>query len=252
MPEWSADGIILSVRPYGENKAVVNCLTDTQGRHAGLVHGYDSRAKRGVCEPGNTVCLNWRARLSEQLGSFQIELRKNPSSLFLDNPVRLAGLSSVCAILEAGLPEREPVPLIWQSTVALLEIIGLAETNTDWLAFYVRWEADLLATLGFGLGLSFCAVSGRSDNLIYVSPKSGNAIHSTHAGDFADRMLALPSFLRAQGAVKQGTVTNSELVKGLTLTGHFIARRIFSLLDRDLPPARLRLAYLVEKNNLAP
>ena len=46
MPEWSDTAIILSVRPFGENKGVVNLLTAERGRHAGLVHGFDSRTKR--------------------------------------------------------------------------------------------------------------------------------------------------------------------------------------------------------------
>ena len=124
-----------------------------------------------------------------------MELVKNPSAVFLDLPIRLAGLSSLCAILDIGLPEREPFGAVWQSTVALIEIISLAEDDTAWLGYYIRWEAELLRVLGFGLGLESCAVSGRSDQLVYVSPKSGNAIHKDHAGDYADRMLVLPAFL---------------------------------------------------------
>ena len=64
MPEWSDTAIILSVRPFGENKGVVNLLTAERGRHAGLVYGFDSRTKKGIYEPGNTVVVEWRARLS--------------------------------------------------------------------------------------------------------------------------------------------------------------------------------------------
>ena len=46
MPEWTDSAIIPSVRPYGENKGVVNLLTADRGRHAGLIYGFDLRAKR--------------------------------------------------------------------------------------------------------------------------------------------------------------------------------------------------------------
>ena len=77
MPEWSEDALILSVRPHGENSAVVSVLTPEQGRHAGLVRGGNSSRLRGVLQPGNRVratggpgwknslgrCpLNWRSR----------------------------------------------------------------------------------------------------------------------------------------------------------------------------------------------
>jgi DNA repair protein RecO (recombination protein O) len=253
MPEWSDTGIILSARAYGENKGVINLLTSERGRHAGLVHGFDSRTKKGIYEPGNTVAAEWRARLSEQLGSFQLELIKNPSAVFLDTPIRLAGLSSICAILDVGLPEREPVASVWESTIALIEIINLAEEEESWLGFYIRWEAELLRRLGFGLGLERCAVSGLADNLIYVSPKSGNAIHRDYAGGYEERMLRLPAFLRsdALGASDDGVdgmkISDNALEDGLQLTGHFLKRRLFELVNKDLPQPRLRLAHLVAK-----
>ncbi len=253
MPEWSDKGIILSARPYGENKGVVNLLTSERGRHAGLVYGFDSRTKKGIYEPGNTVAAEWRAKLTEQLGSFQLELIKNPSAVFLDTPIRLAGLSSICAILDVGLPEREPVALVWESTAALIDIINLAEEEERWLGFYIRWEAELLHSLGFGLGLDRCAVSGLTDNLIYVSPKSGNAIHRDYAGGYKERMLRLPKFLRANASRTSNVdvdfmeISDNALEDGLELTGHFLKRRLFELLNKGLPQPRLRLAYLVAK-----
>lgn len=152
MPEWTDSAIILSVRPYGENKGVVNLLTADRGRHAGLVHGFDSRTKKGFYEPGNHVSAEWRARLNEQLGTFQIELVKNPSAHFLDIPVRLAGLSSICAILDVGLPEREPVTAIWQSTLALIDIISLAEGRKAGFPFIFAGKQNCCVRLVSGLG----------------------------------------------------------------------------------------------------
>ena len=116
--------------------------------------------------------------------------------------------------MDVGLPEREPVSSVWQSTIALIEIISLAEEEESWLGFYIRWEAELLRTLGFGLGLERCAVSGLADNLIYVSPKSGNAIHRDHAGRYEDRMLRLPAFLRPTTSPRSDDTTDSMKIKG--------------------------------------
>ena len=62
MPEWVEEALILSVRPYGENSALITLLTPTQGRHAGLVRGASSARMRGVLQPGNLVRASWRAR----------------------------------------------------------------------------------------------------------------------------------------------------------------------------------------------
>ena len=100
MPEWTDEGLILSIRPHGERNAIISLLTVENGRHAGLVHAYDASSKRGMVQIGNLVRAQWRARLSEQLGTYQLELVRNPSAVFLDDAVKLAGLSSCCAILD--------------------------------------------------------------------------------------------------------------------------------------------------------
>ena len=245
MPEWTDQGIILSIRPHGERNAVVSLLTLDNGRHAGLVHAYDASSKRGTVQIGNLVQAHWRARLTDQLGTFQLELAKNPSAVFLDDPVKLAGLASCCAILEVGLPEREANLSIWQATTALIEIISLADDLEDWLGFYIKWEMNLLSQLGFALNLSSCAVSGLTESLMYVSPRSGRAVHKDYAGDYAERLLRLPGFLRPDADLE--TTPQAALTDGLNLTGHFISRRVFSLIHKDLPQARLRLAHLVSK-----
>ena len=44
--EWTADGIILGARPFGEADALLEIFTRETGRAAGLVHGGASSKKR--------------------------------------------------------------------------------------------------------------------------------------------------------------------------------------------------------------
>ena len=74
--EWSDEGIILGVRRHGESAAILEILTQQHGRYLGLVHGGQSRKLRPVLQTGNSVAVNWRARLSEQLGTFSAEIMK--------------------------------------------------------------------------------------------------------------------------------------------------------------------------------
>jgi len=255
MPEWSEHAIILSSRPHGENNAVVSLFTSSRGRHAGLVYAASAKAKRGTIEAGNHVQASWRARLDEQLGVFTLELETSPSAFVLDNPIRLSALASLCALIDQTLPERVPHEQLYSATLALLDVIRLSDAETDWLPYYVRWELALLSQLGFGLALDRCAVTGETDRLVFVSPRSGHAVTEQGAGNFASRMLALPSFLVNHDA--GSLLTSSDggerpdmahpFSDGLALTGHFLASRIFSPIDKPLPPARLRLSDLVSK-----
>ena len=240
MPEWQADAIIISVRPHGEGNAVVSLLTADYGRHAGLVRGGASKKMRGTVQLGNRVQASWRARLSEQLGQMQLELTQAVAARFLDSPMRLAGLASVCALLEGALPEREPNERLYAGTDALLSLISMDDDDEGWLEGYVRWELGLLHAAGYQLDLDRCAASGETTNLAYVSPKSGGAVSRHHAGQFANRLLALPGFL---GGV---ACPSHDWVAGLDLTGHFLAKRVFAAHNADIPAARRRLAHIVE------
>lgn len=234
MQDWSDGAIVLSARPYAETAALAVLLTRERGRHAGMVAGGQGRAMRAVLEPGNRVAARWRSRLADQLGSYTLELEKATAAGLLDDPLRLAALSSACALMDAGLAEREPHPALFDATLALFTAL---QTEV-WAEIYVRWEIGLLEELGFGLDLSRCAATGitANDQLGYVSPRTGRAVSLSAAEPFKDKLLPLPRFL-----VGIGEGGAEEVAQGLALTGHFLDRHVFAQRHAEVPPARLRL-----------
>lgn len=235
--EWSDEGVILGVRPHGETGAVVDVLTRAQGRHLGLVHGGRSRTLRPVLQTGNHVELTWKARLSDNLGHFAIELRKPYAAMHMEDPAALTALSSL-AELARLLPERDPHPNLYEVT---LFVLGFLDDADVWPALYVRWELALLEELGFGLDLTRCAATGQTTDLVYVSPRSGRAVSAEAGAPYRDRLLPLPSFLR--GA--PGEVTRADVSAGLELTGHFLEARVTRPRNLSVPEVRMRLkSYL--------
>src|SRR5690348_18239851 len=106
--EWSDEGIVLALKPHGESAGILDALTRHHGRHLGLVRGGSSSKGRAVLQPGNRVKLTWRARLSEHLGNFTVELARSRASDMFEERAALAGLNALAAIAAAVLPEREP------------------------------------------------------------------------------------------------------------------------------------------------
>ncbi|MEQ8604304.1 MAG: DNA repair protein RecO [Marivibrio sp.] len=240
--EWRDDAIILNVRRHGENAAVLSVLTRDHGRYGGLVRGGQSRRLKGVLQPGNCIAAHWRARLEEHLGTMTVEpVTSHAAGLMLD-PGRLAALSSALAVVEAGLPEREAHPEVFQDLAALL----VALESDSWAETYVRWEVSVLADLGFGLDLSACAATGVTEDLVFVSPRTGRAVSREAGRPYQERLLPLPAFLAAplSESVAGGRrrASAEELGAALALTGHFLARHIFAPHGRPPPDARARLA----------
>ncbi len=230
--EWSDLGIVLSSRPHGETGLVTTLLTRQHGRHAGFVHGGISRKARPTWQPGNVVEAAWRARQMDQLGNFTGELREAHAARVMDDAVELAGLSAACAVVDAALPDREPHAAVFDGFQALLHAIG----HPGWPMICVRLELGLLQELGFGLGLEKCALTGTTEDLAYVSPKTGRAVSRAAATPYLDRLIALPPFLGAGGLPADA----AELRLGFDLTGFFLERHVFWPHNKPLPAARAR------------
>lgn len=243
--EWADEGIVLSVRPYGETSAIVEALTHQHGRHLGLVHGGASRKSRATLQPGNSLHVTWRARLNEQLGSFHLEPLRARAGALLERRDSLTGLNAFASMTAAVLPEREPHLGVYGAAEVLLD--AMAEQDfTQWAPLYVRWESGLLDDLGFGLDLSRCAATGTTGDLIYVSPRTGRAVSREAGAPYAQRLLQLPPFLlRSQNAEP----SLADIIEGLKLTAYFLLERVLQPHQKELPQARIRLQELAQRES---
>jgi DNA repair protein RecO (recombination protein O) len=235
--EWRGEGTVLVARRHGESAAILEVFTPDRGRHAGVVRGATSRKLALVLQPGSQVALAWRARLEEHLGSFTVEPMQSRAGLMAGR-LELAGLNTITQLLSFTLPEREPHPRLYDQTQALLELMG--ESEEAWPLAYLHWELALLDEMGFGLDTSACAVTGATEGLAYVSPKTGRAVTEAGAGAWKERLLPLPPCLLAPQPAPR-----SELAEGLRTTGHFLANALAPALgEKPLPVARQRFVDL--------
>ncbi len=232
--EWRDHGIVLSTRPHGESSIVLELFTSQHGRHLGLVRGGRSRRLRPVLQMGNVVEAVWRARLSEHLGNYSIELATAHAATLMDDRVALAGISSLSSLAHL-LPERDPHPGLYEAFLLILDRIGEIDV---WPGLSVRWEFELLNELGFGLDLSECAATGTTENLIYVSPKSGRAVGAEAGEPYKDKLFKLPGFLIGNGT---RVVTKEDIFAGFLLTGFFLEKHVMAPRGVVMPEARSRL-----------
>ncbi|HEU0117673.1 MAG TPA: DNA repair protein RecO C-terminal domain-containing protein, partial [Alphaproteobacteria bacterium] len=192
------------------------------------------------------VKARWRARILDHLGHYSLDLMTSHAAPWLDHPEILAIVASACAVTEASLPERQPMPGIYASLATLL---GLHDADL-WGPAYVKWEMGLLQALGYGMDLSQCAATGTADDLTYVSPRTGRAVSTEAGAPYHEKLFPLPGFLLGVGGWDDADISD-----GLDLTGHFLSRHVFAhphsrlLIAQagDLPLARQRLGDFYRK-----
>jgi len=241
---WLDNGIVLSARKYGETSVVLQAFTRDHGRYAGMVRGGVGKRLRGVLQPGNVIGVKWQGRLAEQLGTYTIEAGTSSGALLFDLPLSLAACSSVMAILEKTLPEKEPHAALYDATEFLIETFG--DDILHWGPLLVKWELGLLQEMGYGLDLETCVATGERERLIYVSPKSGCAVSEAAGGPYKEKLLPLPPFLRFEHNPETNDIDLQQIEEGLRLTGYFIRRNLISQYGEESLPARERLIHKIQ------
>ena len=232
---FEARAIVCAMLSHGEHGGVVRLMTAEHGLQAAYVRGARGRRMRPVLMAGNVVQAQLSARTDTQLPQATVELIHSRGPL-LSEPLPAGAIEWAAVLTATALPEGQPYPPLFAALGALLDAIEASPSASGWGAALVRYELLLLAEMGFGLDLAQCAVTGSNDNLIAVSPKSGRAVSAAEAEPYAGKLLPLPAFVREGGEANW-----SDILEGLDLTGHFLARDVLS--DRSTPlwEARSRL-----------
>ena len=171
--EWRDEGLIIGVRRHGEASTIVEAMTRAHGRHLGLVRGGRSaRLQRDaparqygrprLARPARRASGLVRRRASGAAGGQADGKRAGARRRQLS---RRAPAGPARARSARGRFTRRRASSPTRSTTARCAPTLIA-----------RFEAQILAECGFRLDLGRCAATGATDDLVYVSPKSGRAV----------------------------------------------------------------------------
>src|SRR4051812_885471 len=227
--------IICAVRSHGEHGAIVRTLTPADGIQAGYVRGGRSRRLRPILLPGNLVQAEYRARTDDQLAQLSVELVASRAPL-LGEALPAAAVEWTAGLAATALPEGQAYPRLYEALDGLLAAVEASPSARRWAPSLVRYELLVLAELGFGLDLSECAVTGETRDLAFVSPKSGRAVGAAAAEAYRDRLFPLPPLLLGSGGADW-----PDILAGLRITGHFLARDVLIERQAEVLVARERL-----------
>src|SRR5439155_3159632 len=126
------------------------------------------------------------------------------AAAFLAHAHAVYGVTHIAALCRL-LPERDPHEPVLEGLITILDHLDDRAISA---ALIARFELDLLAEFGFGLDLESCAATGRRDDLVYVSPKSGRAVSREAGAPWHDRLLRLPRFLLGRDEIAEPTMSD--------------------------------------------
>ena len=218
---WQGEGLLLDVIKYGESSALLDIFTLSLGRRIGLLRGAFNKKNKSIIQPGNQLFLTWNSRIEESLGVFKIELIKSRYHSISETGSGLELFNLICVLCSTFLPERVEFDELYNRTIHYIE--GEFPTR-DRFRKYIEWELDLLKSLGFGLDLGKCVVSGSKEDLKFVSPKSGCAVSRKSSIGWEKKLLVLPDFLWNKKPAD--SFSKADLNNGFKLTEYFIKKNL--------------------------
>lgn len=214
---------------------IVSLLTAHHGHARGWLHRWGGRKSRsgggapatqgllGGWGCGGYGSFGWKARLHEQLGT----LRGEPSSFLLarlfSSPSKLLLLQNCALMLTHLLPQSNPYPSIYNAFHDFVAHDLLHQQGLDLWRRYILFEVTLLRELGFGLDLSACALTGRRDNLAFLSPKTGRAACFEAGAPHQSKLFRLPAFFWNTTP----DTTPRDIRDGIRIMDHFLFHYAF-------------------------
>ena len=182
------EGILINIKPFSERDVIAHIFTCDNGVLVGMLRGANV-AKKNKPLVGQFGRVSWNARLDSQLGVFHFENEKNLSAPLMMNTDLLKIMNSVFALIYTLIPERESYYDLYKKTFVLLNDLSSANDPYD---LYLDWEMNLLRDLGYALDLTKCSGCQTTDDLIYLSPKTGRAVCQACGEPYKEKLYKLP------------------------------------------------------------
>lgn len=231
--KFSDEGYIINLRKHGESSLILTVLTRDHGKVTGYVRNCINKKSLSTFQLGNLLSIEAYSRVDENMLSFKTELQIPGSVNFMTDPKKLAVLSSFCALCNDTLPEISPLDRFYYYIDSFFSLIN----EDNWLAHYCYFEYYLLENLGIGLDLSECSATGSTENLKYVSPKTGKAVCEEAGFVYKERLFVYPQFILDQNY----NPTSSEMADLLKLTEFFLRKNFFTTHNLKFPANRASL-----------
>jgi DNA repair protein RecO (recombination protein O) len=157
----------------------------------------------------------------------------------MNDRLLLAGMLSSATLINRFFPTGQVYKEFYKSSENLFDLLQFPDI---WTLGYFKWELEFLETLGFGLDLEKCAVTGSTEDLKFISPKSGRAVSEAAAGDWSSKLLPFP--IAASGQVN----SLEDVLDGLKVSQFFLEKKVLIAFGMEhLPSARSRFISSLER-----
>ena len=238
--QFSGEGYIIKLKNHGEKSMIATLVCPEHGKIVGFINGAHSKRGLGVYQLGNYISFNAYAQIEENMLSLKgVELVEAHTADFMLNTDKVEALSSLCRLLDVCVAENDNLGRFYNVIKDFFKHIN----EDNWLVYYSYFEYYLLDFLGVGLDINECAVTGKTEGLSYISPKTGRAVCEEIGAPYKEKLYAYPQYI----VDKNYRPKRTEVANLLTMTGGFLTKNFLAGHNLQLPEKRANLLNIVKR-----
>ena len=238
--QFSGEGYIIKLKNHGEKSMIATLVCPEHGKIVGFINGAHSKRGLGVYQLGNYISFNAYARIEENMLSLKgVELVEAHTADFMLNTDKVEALSSLCRLLDVCVAENDNLGRFYNVIKDFFKHIN----EDNWLVYYSYFEYYLLDFLGVGLDINECAVTGKTEGLSYISPKTGRAVCEEIGAPYKEKLYAYPQYI----VDKNYRPKRMEVANLLTMTGGFLTKNFLAGHNLQLPEKRANFLNIVKR-----
>lgn len=218
-------GIILYSSKYQEKLLLIKLLSENNGIISGMAR-IPSVKKNSLYSLGNIVQFQKFSRLPNQLGTISCEPIRSSHGNIILNRKNLCSFMAVSKIILHSFSENDPHGESYLNFVKFLDDLNLFKFS--WYNYFTL-ENSILKETGFGLDLTKCAVTKKTYDLKYISPKTGRAVSIEGAKGYENILLKLPNFF----ITGMEPDNKDEILEAFDLYEYFFVRHLWNISRND-------------------
>ena len=221
-------GFLVNKFKYNENSIIAEFYTKENGKTSGIIFGGTSKKIKGYLQIGNYFHLNLSSKNDTKISSIKAEIIKAYTPIYFNNQKKLYCIISAMSLIKNLTSENEKNSDIFELLKNFYDILE----KKHWLKNYIYWELSLLKYIGYDLDLKNIVQQEQvNDDLIYYVKSS-------------TQKKIVPNFLVDENIENVDYV---DILKGITLVGNYMDKKILSPNNMKIPFQRLEFQNLLSK-----
>lgn len=237
MLEFEDKGIIFYSKKHKERSLILKIFSEKHGVVIGYLTNGINKYNFYKNQIGNYISFSYSQKNENLLGFLNTEIIYSNGDLFFSNKTNIILFNSAIFYINFFVKEKlneENLYKIFKNFV-----FSIKNDSDSILLFFMDFLFSIIDYLGINLNFDVCYVSGKTDNVYYISPKTGNSVSREVGEKYKNKLFIIPKCFKNYFYEKKDILNAFEVIyyfleKFIDENNLFYLKKDFLFLKKEL------------------